>query len=120
MSPRLTMQGMRRMPKTKPPAKSRLVVKGDGYRIGDAETIRDLILWARKERINLSHVTVGQISLIMVDNAALGLELTRRGEETEPKGPGGLYEQYGGALLGAEGAPAAVETVEPTIEDDDE
>jgi hypothetical protein len=86
----------------------------------DAATLKDLILWARKERVNITHITVGSCSLVMVDNAAYSHELHRRGTEVEPKGPGGLYEQFGGALLGGDGAPAAVETVEPTVEDDDE
>lgn len=86
----------------------------------DAETLKDLILWARKERVNVSHITVGACSLVMVDNAALGYEMVRRGETADPQGPGGLYEQFGGALMGAEGAPVAADTVEPTIEDDDE
>jgi hypothetical protein len=84
----------------------------------DADTAKDLILWARKERINISHITVGSISLVMVDNHALR-------ELAQPTDPApdvrqGIYAQYGGGLLGGGDAAPAVGTVEPTIEDDDD
>lgn len=84
----------------------------------DADTAKDLILWARKERINISHITVGSISLVMVDNYALR-ELAQP-RQAEPQTPGGIYQQFGAAVLGGEGAPTPANTVEPTIEDDDE
>lgn len=106
------------MARTKTPATSKIVLGGDKQAAADAQTIRDLILWARKERINISHVTVGAISLVMVDNAALR-ELAQP-RETTPDKPGGIYSQFGGAILGTEQAPTPSGGIEPTIEDDDE
>lgn len=84
----------------------------------DADTLKDLILWFRRERINASHITVGSISVVMVDNHSLR-ELAQP-RETTPATPGGIYQQYGGAVLGGPEAPTPSGGVEPTIEDDDE
>lgn len=82
----------------------------------DFITAKDLILWARKEHIALQHVTVGGISVVMMDRK-LGGDMPRKPIEEERKG---IYEDMAGPLLAMVSAQNEEhDDVEPTIEDDD-
>lgn len=81
----------------------------------DNERIKDLILWARRHRVSLSQLTVGDVSVIMTD-LALGAE-TKPAQASE-KSASDLYREYGGkAYDELEKQAAELETV---ILDDDE
>jgi hypothetical protein len=77
------------------------------------KAIRDLILWARKEKIVLSSVTLGNITVTVERD--YGLQ-PPSGTPDAPERRPSIYEQYAGVL----NKPAAVTPTanEPTEEDD--
>lgn len=81
------------------------------------KSVRDLLLWARKERIILSSVSVGGVTVEIERDFGMTLPTGT----TEPPAPRmNIIEQHAGALLPAlRGENVVVEEVnEPTEEDD--
>lgn len=79
--------------------------------------LRELLLWARKERIVLSSVTIGPLQVEIVRDHGLSLPHDAPSPQSERLN---ILEQHAGALLPAlrgENLPA-VEVNEPTEEDD--
>lgn len=75
--------------------------------------VKELLLWARKERIAVGHVHVGDVEMTVSD---LGIgagdprpEIVKRRN---------IIEEYGGSAL--EHAERLGSTVDPTVEDDDD
>jgi hypothetical protein len=79
--------------------------------------LRDLLLWARKERIVLSTVTIGPLHVEIVRDHGLVLP---QGTAVEAPARMNILEQHAGALLPAlRGEGEAVSEVnEPTEEDE--
>lgn len=80
----------------------------------DVKQLQNLLLWARKERIVLSSVQLGSLTVtIERDFGLTPPAATPVPTERKPS----IYEQYGGALLNAMEQPA--DKNEPTVEDDE-
>ena len=81
----------------------------------DVAAVKDLLLWLRKERIAVQHVTVGDVSLVVaMDHGMVHVDDERKPSERIRKS---IIEEYGGALF-APPEPEHADVVEPTIEDD--
>lgn len=83
----------------------------------DVDAMKDLLLWARKERIALSQVQVGDVSLVVT----MDHRIIRADEDHKPRESGrkSIIEEYGGALFAAPEAATEADTVETTVEDED-
>lgn len=86
----------------------------------DAATAKDLLLWARQNRIALAQVIVGSVSLVVtMDHRLQHVDGNERNPSAEARQS--IIEQYGGALFNP---PAPEEEpdaeVEPTEQDDDD
>ena len=71
----------------------------------DAEQAKDLLLWARRQRIVVNEVHVGTVHLVVAD---LALATTVTPPKSEEAASRSLYARYGGDML-----------AEVTKEDDD-
>lgn len=81
------------------------------------KALRELLLWARKEKIVLSSVTLQGVTVTVERD--YGLQLPK-GTDVPPEPKQSLYQQFGAALFGQAQTPAAESTNEPTVEDEDE
>lgn len=81
--------------------------------LSDVEQVKDFLLWARKQRIAITQLTVGEVTLVVND---LGMPDDVKRPEPAPSRKS-IYETFGGDAL--EQATNGVDTVEPTEEDDD-
>lgn len=63
-----------------------------------AESAKALLLWARKERIAVSSIRVGDVELQLMDTA---LASTTPAPKSESELRQSLYERYGGEVLSA-------------------
>lgn len=80
--------------------------------------LRELLLWARKERIVLSSVTLGNLSITIERDHGL---VPPSGPPAAAERKANIYEQHAGplaALLNGEAMPAA-EVNETTVEDEE-
>lgn len=83
------------------------------------DAIKDLLLWARKERIMLAHVQVGDVVLTVTRDLRMASADDGRAPAEEARKS--IYEQYAGPL-NLDPPPEVAETeptLEPTEEDDD-
>lgn len=84
------------------------------------QAIKDLLLWARKERILLNHVKVGDVEVVVTTDYKLTAPAVAR-EIGEPAKEPTFREYMAGDLLNPPAATRDASDVnEPTIEDDDE
>lgn len=80
---------------------------------GPVSQLRDLLLWARKEKIVLSTVTLGDLHVEIARDH--GMRLTDAPPPTERRR--GIYEQYAGVLIQEDSAqPGSLETL---VEDEE-
>lgn len=77
------------------------------------EQLQDLLLWARKERIVLSSVTLGDVTVSVDRDYGL---VPPSGPSSVPERKKSIFEQYAGALMHDEPAPGSLETI---VEDDE-
>lgn len=98
--------------KAKPAA---LESRGITTRLSDADQAKELLMWARKQRIAVGEISVGTVRMVVAD-LALGDDGGKRTDE--PAAPRKtLYQEYGGDALEEAKGPG---TVEPTEEDEDD
>ena len=85
----------------------------------EAEQAKDLLLWARQQRIAMSQVCVGSVVLtVTMDHGMRHIDTDRKPSEDARKS---IVEEYGGALF-APPDPSEADArpqMEPTVEDDD-
>jgi hypothetical protein len=83
----------------------------------DVAAVKDLLLWLRKERIAVQHVTIGEVALVVT----MDHRMTHADQDRKPSEPArqGIIEQYGGALFSPPPVEDADDVIEPTVEDDD-
>ncbi len=84
----------------------------------DTAAVKDLLLWARKERIVLQQVQIGTVAVVVTMDHRLA---HHDGDERRPTEVArqGIIEQYGGALFNPPVTPSE-DVAEPTVEDDDD
>lgn len=80
------------------------------------KALRDLLLWARRERIVLSSISIGGLS-VTVDRDYL-LTPPSGPVTQQPAAPTNIYQQYAGKILDGIAPEVTTETVEPTEEDE--
>lgn len=84
----------------------------------EVDAVKDLLLWARKERLALQHVQVGNVSVVVT----IDHRMQHADGDVRKPAEGvrqSIIEQYGGALFNPP-EPEAGEVSEPTIEEDDD
>jgi len=82
--------------------------------ITDDSRIRDLLMWARKQRIVVSTISVGDVHMTVAD---LGMAGEKKTAKTDEERKANLYEQYGGKPLQD---AAAIEEANSTYDEDGE
>jgi len=83
----------------------------------DDERSKDLLLWARKQRIAVQRITVGDVSIDLVDYRLAESEGPVVRSEREAKRT--IYNEFAGPLAGDAGL-VEKEDENAVIEDDDE
>lgn len=84
----------------------------------DAQVARELILWARQNRVIVTDLTVGGVSLQLQDlSLAASLTPTKTSDEEIAAAGRNMYREYGGKLLDDIEAAAEQGGID---EDDDE
>lgn len=63
------------------------------------QRVRDLITWARRERVILSRVTIGDVELDLADSHLSGKLAEPKPSQTDSEAAQTLYERYGGKVL---------------------
>lgn len=84
-------------------------------RKSDADQLRDLLLWARRERIVLRDITIGTVGVTVERDHRMDLPA---GTVAVPERKPSLVEQFAGPLLSAMKGEG-VEVNETTEEDED-
>lgn len=64
--------------------------------ITDADQVKALLLWARRERIVVSQMTVGDVTVVVSDLALATAVVPPKSDEQQRQN---LYERFGGELL---------------------
>lgn len=82
--------------------------------MSELDDLQRLLLWAREQRIVLSSVQLGTLSVIVERDH--GMKLPSQGLTAAERRPS-IYEQYAGKLLESD-VPVA-QTNEPTVEDEE-
>jgi hypothetical protein len=90
-------------------------MQSQGYGLADANTVQELLMWARKQRIAIGEISVGSVRMVVAD-LALGDDGPKRSDEPAHTRKT-LYQEYGGDALEE---AKATGTVEPTEEDEDD
>ena len=85
-------------------------------RKSDADQLRDLLLWARKERIVLRDITIGTVGVTIERDHKMDLP---SGAVAVPERKLSLVEQMAGPLLQKLQGEGVPDVNEPTVEDDD-
>lgn len=90
----------------------------------DVPAIKDLLIWARRERISISQVTVGGVTIAGVYDRKMDADDGRKPmDAAREEVRSSIIEQYAGPLMsGISDSPDAetAEEVETTVEDDDD
>jgi len=67
--------------------------------VTDLAALKDLLLWARKERIVLSQVSIGNVTVLAQDMQIGEKMAERRANVTSSSPEQDAYQRYGGDLL---------------------
>lgn len=80
---------------------------------GTDKRVRELLMWARKHRIAIAHIQVGDVTMDLTD-----MDIPESKQTSAPPAPRpSIYEEFGGELANPQ--PTAT-SVEPTEEDEDD
>lgn len=85
----------------------------------DLEAAKALLLWARRERISFQQVAINGVVLTGIVDAKLADMIAEPRQGVPEQARKSIYEEMGGPLFGGP-SETNTETVEPTVEDDDD
>lgn len=98
----------------------RVVTRRDPKPASDSVSkVKELLLWARRERIAMQHVTIGDVSVVVtLDHRMQHVTDEKPGDEARR----GILEQFGGPLFNPDQRPPETrdQDNEPTEEDEDD